>query len=466
MYNGYKFTDDGDIEKIIAVSLHILEEIGAKINYPPLEKLMLESEPLYIYKKNERICIKKELAKNTLFATGSKRKNFTPRINACAEIYEGKYLDPLDHQYKEWNEKNLLNYIKLAKYLPNVQQASILGFPVEGYDRKKQPLYEKYYTAKYQLSGKMGGYSVWETGLCESLYQIWNILAEEYKKPVEEIFNGGVYIISPLQLGYAEGEHLMWFRERGLKMFIGCLCSIGMTAPITPAGAISMQLSELMLAAVVARILYGETEPHIWSSLSVADMRTMSFRYGRPEQVLMNNAMCDIAAKYGLKYWGHGGLADAKVPSFEAGVQKTATALAHIMKGQNASVCAGLLSVDEVFSPTQMVLDNELTGYLKRIGQGFKVDEDSLGPEGLEECIFENVPFLGCTHTAEHLREIWEPELFSRGMLQNWFSEGMTDDIKKAEKKAVELIKELPDPVSCISEECEKKILDIIEAAS
>jgi len=463
MYNGFRFTGENEIEQITDTSFRILEQIGVQVAYPPLVEKMIQKEPHRLEQKNGRICVARSLAKENFFLPQTNEKMNKPRVEACAEIYEGKYLDPKDGIYKNWNEQRLIDYIKLSKELPHVGQASMLGCPIPEYDLNKQPLYEKYYTAKYGLSGKMGGYSVWNTSLCEPLYEMWSVLSKEYEKPIEEIFNGGVYMISPLQLGYTEGEHLIWFWERGLKMFVGCLCSTGMTAPVTPAGAIAMQLAELIFASILTEILYGEPSRHIWSSLSVADMRTMSFRYGRPEQVLMNNAMSDIADYYGMKYWGHGGLSDAKAPSFEAGVQKTAAALSHLMKGKNAYICAGLLSVDEVFSPTQMVLDNELTGYLKRIGTGFEVTEETLGLEALEECIEEAVPMLGTEHTVENMGQIWQPELFSRDMLSGWLKEDGSKDEQRARERALEIIEVTPEPESCISEACENALLQIIE---
>ena len=89
--------------------------------------------------------------------------------------------------------------------------------------------------------------------------------------PIEQVFQGGVSMISPLKLGRVECEHLLWFRERGLRCFIGCMSSLGMTAPITLAGAISVQLAELMFASVASMCLYGFPAVHIWSSLSASD---------------------------------------------------------------------------------------------------------------------------------------------------------------------------------------------------
>lgn len=465
MYNGIKFTASADIEMITENAFRILSEIGVLVDYQPLVELLLSSSRC-LRQNRGRIFVERSLAGDCFFTCADKSvQKQRPDVHACAEIYDGRYLDPVDDTYKPWSEERLLTYIKLAKNLQNVGNASMLGCPIPTLDRKKQPLYEKLYTAKYGLAGKMGGYSIWDSALLPQLYDVWVELAREYGKPLEEVFNGGVYIISPLQLGKVEAEHLLWFRERGLRCFIGCMSALGMNAPVTPAGAISMQLAELMFASVLQRSLYGEAAAHIWSSLSVADMNTVSFRYGRPEQLLMNAAMCDIAAFYGMPYWGHDGLCDAKRPSYEAAAQKMGTALAHIMKGQRAGVCAGLLSVDEIYSPVQMVLDDELTGYLKHVCKGFDVSADTLAFEALAECVEEGTSFLSSEHTMENMRSvIWNPTIFSRDMYGSWAMNPATD-CEKAKERAMVIINDAPSLDSQISESCERRILEIIQRA-
>jgi len=459
LYNGIFFTNETDFDKITEHAFEIISSHGALIEHESFADIICGYAPDKISYDNKRVKINKNYAREYFMSfrnTAVRERN--PTASASAEIYEGPYLDPYDGEFKQWDEKRLLSYIKLAKRLPEVGSVSMLGCPIAGLSLLKKPLLEKLYAFKY---GTTGSSAIWDTSLCGKLMDIWEIYANERGVPVSDVFQGGVYMISPLKIGYTESQQVLWFRDRGLKVFIGTLASLGLSAPVTPAGAIAIHIAEQLFLSFVHCALYGEKKFALSCSLSVVDMRTGVFQYGRPEQLLMNTAMSEIADYYGMHFHSHGGLSDAKVPSFEAGVQKLGTALANIMKGRNGNIVAGLLSVDEVYSPVQMVLDNEAAGYLKRICRGFETDDNSLDLEVINDCINESGSFIEQEQTAINVRKcIWTPSVFSGEMLNGW---NKKTDIDRARDKAISII-EGPDMEPLISNDCEKKIQNIIDS--
>jgi uncharacterized membrane protein len=105
-----------------------------------------------------------------------------------------------------------------------------------------------------------------------------------------------------------------------------------------------------------------------------------------------------------------------------------------LLAGGHVWMDAGLLAIDEVCSPIQMVLDNEWIGALKHLVRPFAVDEEALGLN----TILEAGPggnFLCSTHTAEHFRsEHWEPLVWSRQRLQPWLkADGRLDSDRARE---------------------------------
>ena len=129
---------------------------------------------------------------------------------------------------------------------------------------------------------------------------------------------------------------------------------------------------------------------------------------------------------------------------------------------------AGLLSIDEVCSPIQMILDNELMSALKRYTHEFEVNEETIGLE----TILETGPgghFLDKPHTGRHFRdEHWRPDIWSRRMLGPWLAEDHRLDVDVAREQALSLQAEMEsrgtDPVR-ISESLEKDLLRVIESA-
>ena len=85
---------------------------------------------------------------------------------------------------------------------------------------------------------------------------------------------------------------------------------------------------------------------------------------------------------------------------------------------------AGLYSVDEVFSPVQLVIDDEFIDHLARLAREMSVTEESLALDEIEE-VGPGGIFTDRMHTAEHFRdEIWMPKLFSHESYESWVSTG------------------------------------------
>ena len=457
MYNGIKFTENSDIEKITETSLRILSDCGVSMEHEKLAKLICEYNPREIHYSGGRIYINSGFARDYFMSfKGSSPLPNHPRVSAAASIYNGPYLDPYDGAFKEWNEERLLGYIKLAKRLPHIESISMLGCPLSGISPRQIPLMEKLCSFKYGMSGAS---SIWDTSLCPAIYEIWEIYADERGLSIADVFCGTVYLVSPLKIGYIESEQILWFRERGLRVGVGNLPSIGLSAPVTLAGGIALNIAEQLFLSVMMAALYGDKYFCLVCGISVLDMRTCAFQYGRPERLLMSNAMSDIACYYNMPFWGCTGLSDAKVPSYEVGVQKISATVADMMKGRNGCIAAGLLSIDEVFSPVQMVLDDEASGYLTRICRGFGVGESDLAFESIAECVKDDSLFIEHSHTAENAgRCIWEPSIFSREMFNRWRGD---TDYDRARETAISIM-EGAALESMISDECERRILSII----
>jgi len=65
---------------------------------------------------------------------------------------------------------------------------------------------------------------------------------------------------------------------------------------------------------------------------------------------------------------------------------------------------AGLLSVDEVCSLVQMILNNEFLGVLQHFTREFQVTEEAIGLEGILEA-GPGGHFVEKLHTLRHFRE-------------------------------------------------------------
>ena len=131
----------------------------------------------------------------------------------------------------------------------------------------------------------------------------------------------------------------------------------------------------------------------------------------------------------------------------------------------NASVCgsgnivAGLLGADEIFSPIQMILENELTGSLNHVCRGLEVNEESLA----YDAIIQAGPggnFLDSEHTAIHFgNNLWQSAIYSNKMFTGWVDDGMKKETDLAREMYMENLQDRTYPEIYISEETESDLL-------
>jgi trimethylamine:corrinoid methyltransferase-like protein len=157
-------------------------------------------------------------------------------------------------------------------------------------------------------------------------------------------------------------------------------------------------------------------------------------------------------------------LTDAKLPSAESGAQKAMSAAVTLVAGGSVKIDAGLVAMDEIYSPMQLILDNELVRALTHYTTELEVSEDSIGLE----TIFETGPggsYLDKVHTVKYMRkERWQPEIWSRQMLQPWQAAGSKLDVDLAREIALDVWEHM-EPYQGLSQTEESDLLKLIEEA-
>jgi len=324
-----------------------------------------------------------------------------------------------------------------------------------------EPLYERYYCWKYGAT-EHGTIQIDE--LCPYVLELYAALAAERGVSVQDVFRGQVYLVPPLRLGRHEAYQVAYFWERGLRVGIGDMYAMGASAPVTMAGAVTLNLAEQVALGMVNQVLFGDRYLRLNSSISVMDMRTTIYPYGRPEMAITNLMTAQLARHYGVSFGGHAGLTDAKLPSVEAGAQKALTAIPTMLAGGSIGLDAGLLSIDEVCSPIQMVLDNEFLSALQHFAHEFEITDDTIGLDAIMEA-GPGGHFLDKDHTVKYFREeLWEPRIWSREMVRPWMEGGRKLDADYARDVVLGLTPEdLETPG--MSDSLEREVLRIIEQA-
>jgi trimethylamine--corrinoid protein Co-methyltransferase len=451
---------EAEVGAIHGAALHILSEVGMWIES---ERILrhLEAHGGEVDYARQRVRYKPGLVER--FLQESEAYDWEaapPRVSASAGVYHGLYHDPDSGELVPWTEERLAGYFALARALPNMGGASMLGSRLNP-GTSLEPLWERYYCWKY---GAQDGATIHLDELCPFIYDLCQLRADQLGEPLEKVFHGTAYLVPPLKLGRHEAYQFLYFWERGLQIHLGDMHAMGATTPVTPAGAMALCLAEQLAVGILQRAFFGGKRFRLGGSVSVLDMRTMIYPYGRPEMALTSLAMAQMARHYGLPFSGHAGLTDAKLPSCEAGAQKALTAIPTLLASGHLHVDAGLLSIDEVCSPLQLILDDEFCSALRHLCQDYQVSEEELALDLIEE-VGPGGHFVATDHTARHFRHAqWQPRVWSRQMLGPWLAGERALDVDRARQVYHDLLPSL-ETGSQLTPEEEGDILSLIEDA-
>jgi trimethylamine--corrinoid protein Co-methyltransferase len=385
-----------------------------------------------------------------------------PSVNGTAGVYHGYYLNPDTDEYEPWTLPTLMRYLKVAHHLEHTNGFISVTFGIRGVPQ--QALEPFFHYLAFKLHGHSAAGAT-DVRRCPCILEMCEAAASELGDDGRKLFRGVIYMISPLKLGHQEAEVFTFFADRGIRTGIGHMLSAGGTAPVTLAGALALNIAQDLFANIVQRAYFGGRGLGLGCAVSPLDMRTGMYCYGRPEQQMANVALAQMARRYGVAFWGHCGLSDAKRPSVEAGFQKALGSIPTLMACGRTYISTGLLSVDEVFSPVQMIIDDEMVSALQRFARGFEVNEETLAFDLIKE-VGPGGNFLATEHTARHFRtELWEPRLFTREMLPGWQRHGSKTDVDLAKEVYRDLIRREPMP-SRISDALERRLLGVIRKAT
>lgn len=440
--------------------LRIVSEVGLQVeNDTLLERLAAAGGR--VDRAKQRVTYTPAQAEAFIAASRTDPASWPLAVSGGAGIYYGWYLDPRSDEFLPLTVERVSQFFQVARALPHIEEMEILGCPLEGIPAEVEPLYERYWA--WKLGAQPGG-SIHRTNLCPAILDMCQVHAEAIGRPLTEVLRATVYLVPPLKLGYQEAEQVAWFLERGLRVRIGgSMITGGATGPATVAGMVTLSIAEGLLLGLVNHALFGDLQWGIWMSVTAMDFRTTMRPYGRPDMVLANLIAAQMARRYGARFGGHCGLTDAPLPSPEAAAQKLQSALPTLLVSGHAHIPAGLLAVDEVFSPVQLALDNEIVSALKQFIREYEVSDEAIGVEMIAE-VGPGGVFLAEPHTAQWFRkEMWEPTLWERYPFTTWRRSDGRTDIERARQQVLEILSSPPAP-SAISEEEDRALLQIIQA--
>lgn len=341
------------------------------------------------------------------------------RVSGAKDVYFGTHadqlelLDPFSGRVRKFMRADTRLMCKVADALPNIHFILSVGMSADVAPeiQSQVTFYETVKNFRKPIN-----FSTNDIDALEDIIKAASIVVGGLDKLQQKpfIFN---YCepIPPLTHPVESTEKLYISAKNRIPVVYMPYCMMGGTSVMSFAGTLAQCNAEVLTGLVITQLVQ-EGAPFIYGAMpSVFDMRTTIGSYGSPEFHLLVAAASELAAFYGIPFYGTAACSDAKLLDEQAVAEATFEIFSTLLSRANIVHDVGVMDHCNSVSPEMVVLANELIEGLKHFSGGVSVEEDDLAIDTIRE-VGAGGHFLNNRHTRKHFRQIWYPELFSREM--------------------------------------------------
>jgi trimethylamine--corrinoid protein Co-methyltransferase len=247
---------------------------------------------------------------------------------------------------------------------------------------------------------------------------------------------------------------------RDLPCIYSPVSTAGTVAPMTVAGSVAV-VHAGVLAGLVMSQLKRSGSPYIaigWAGEAM-DMRTMVDVFAWPDH---RGVYSSVLHWLGLPMWTLGGVTDSKLPDQQASAEQALTLMADAVCGGHINHNIGFMESAFTGSLTQVVLGDDIAGWIKAFTAPVDISDESLGLDVIDE-VGPGGLFLKHKHTRRHARERFQPHIFDRRTYEDWLRDGGKDATAVAAERVDELLaSHQPEPLDARTRAA---ILAVVEKA-
>ncbi|MEC9344251.1 MAG: trimethylamine methyltransferase family protein [Pseudomonadota bacterium] len=229
---------------------------------------------------------------------------------------------------------------------------------------------------------------------------------------------------SPRQLDVPMAQGIIDFAEWGQVSIITPFCLAGAMAPITIAGALTLQHAEALAGIVLAQIVRPGAPVIYGSFASSVDMKSGAPAFGTPEHFQSALGAGQLARHIGLPWRGGGGTASNAVDAQAANETQMAMWGA-VLGGCNMLVhAAGWIEGGLAVSLEKMIVDIEVLQMVAELCHPAPEDDDAIGFDAIAE-VQPGGHFFSAAHTMDRYRTaFYEPLVADWSNFGNWTAAG------------------------------------------
>jgi trimethylamine--corrinoid protein Co-methyltransferase len=215
----------------------------------------------------------------------------------------------------------------------------------------------------------------------------------------------------------------------------------GSTGPASLFSNIALGNAEALSALVLFQMAKPGCPVIFGDASGSTNFSSGGFLEGSPEMVLQSAARGEMSRFYGLPNEQAGCLADAKEHGPQTIMEKMTTTLPLVLNGVDLIQGPGALETSNMMSLEQIVVDDEIACFCKRIRDGIDVSEAKNYFEDIKD-VKPGGHFLQQMNTVKACRseEYLTPSLCDRNTYEQWDELGRPDMYDRARAKVEEIL--------------------------
>ncbi len=373
-------------------------------------------------------------------------------------------IDPYTGEHRKGTLKDLADLVRLCDALPEIDFVMSMVLPSDAppeiydvlqFDAMLRNTTKPFVVVPYSERGMEVMWEMASAGVGGSDVLRRKPLMVLYAEPT-----------SPLVLGQESVRKTMFAAAHHIPLLYATGAGLGMTVPVTPAGAVVLATAEALAGNVVTQLV-RHGHPFVFGGgLAPIDMKTAVFSYGGPEHLINQGMLMSMAHFYQLPSWGFAGCSDAKVEDQQAAAEHAMWILWAALNGCNLCHDVGYVESGLCFSAVQLTMANEFIRYARRVAR-----RDSFDPERLAlEVIHQVGPggaFINHAHTHRHFRDNFFSELIDRDTYSGWEKAGSTTIFERTRTKTQQVLEtHQPEPLAPEREEALDDIVARVRASA
>ena len=442
-----KFTDS-DIEQILSVSYNVLSKTGIAIESEYLQQAMknvganIDEGRIKIDSKLVKEALKLVPSEFTLHARNPQR---SVHIGGKTMLIAPGYGSAFIADGKGQRREATLNDFEKFAYLACVSNAIDVtgGVLVEPNDVPPQLRPLEMTAALIQNSNKpFMGSVAGKDGAKESIEISKIIFGDIKNKPcILSLIN----INSPLHLDSRMADAMVEYVKQGQPILLTPGIMMGITAPVTIAGALAQAFAEILACVTIIQILNPSNPIIIGIGGFGSDLRTGGPGFGRPENAIGTQLGAEIARTLKIPFRCSAAVTGARKPDCRSGYERMMTALTAFNAGAHFCLqAAGILDCINSMSYEQFIIDTEIWSYIEKIAKPVMINNDTLAQNVIEN---NKIGLLENDHTVQYMRqELYFPDLVKPENYDQWYKNTSSDIISVADEKAEQIFKNYQPP--------------------